>query len=257
MKFQVLGTHSRKFFYDPNLDRSMYRTGNGFGYSFNIDYTTDRHGWFAEATGRTSDYRADAGFTCQTDSNTFFFANRLSTKSNPKAAIIRTSWSQFARYGMDWKGRTQNALIGNNLNFNLQGNMFIYTEFGVQFEKIYEHEFGPNRNLAANRPGAFFGAPTRSATQPYFSVNANKTVNKQLSVYGFVGSIFNSFDYDFGGAKISACEPGVFDISEQPAVSELYRRTVRLSGRSCEQSLSESLCRTAATRPPAAAGNLT
>lgn len=198
MKFQVLGTHSRKFFYDPNLDRSMYRTGNGFGYSFNIDYTTDRHGWFAEATGRTSDYRADAGFTRQTDSNTFFFANRLSTKSNPKAAIIRTSWSQFARYGMDWKGRTQNALIGNNLNFNLQGNMFIYTEFGVQFEKIYEHEFGPNRNLAANRPGAFFGAPTRSATQPYFSVNANKTVNKQLSVYGFVGSIFNSFDYDFG-----------------------------------------------------------
>lgn len=198
MKFQVLGTHSRKFFYDPNLDRSMYRTGNGFGYSFNIDYTTDRHGWFVEATGRTSDYRADAGFTRQTDSNTFFFANRLSTKSNPKAAIIRTSWSQFARYGMDWKGRTQNALIGNNLNFNLQGNMFIYTEFGVQFEKIYEHEFGPNRNLAANRPGAFFGAPTRSATQPYFSVNANKTVNKQLSVYGFVGSIFNSFDYDFG-----------------------------------------------------------
>ena len=198
MKFQVLGTHSRKFFYDPNLDRSKYRTGNGFGYSFNIDYTTDRHGWFAEATGRTSDYRADAGFTRRTDSNTFFFANRLSTKSNPKAAIIRTSWTQFARYGADWKGRTQNALIGNNLNFNLQGNMFVYTEFGVQFEKIYEHEFGPNRNPAANRPGAFFGAPTRSATQPYFSVNANKTVNKQLSVYGFVGSIFNSFDYDFG-----------------------------------------------------------
>ncbi len=198
MNFQVLGTHSRKFFYDPNLDRSKYRTGNGFGYSFNIDYTTDRHGWFMEATGRTSDYRADAGFTRRTDSNTFFFANRLSTKSNPKAAIIRTSWNQFARYGMDWKGRMQTGLVGNNLNINLQGNMFIYTEFGVQFEKIYEHEFGPNRNPAANRPGAFFGAPTRSATQPYFSVNANKTVNKQLSVYGFVGSIFNSFDYDFG-----------------------------------------------------------
>jgi len=30
--FQVLGTHSRKFFYDPNDDSSTYRTGNGLGY---------------------------------------------------------------------------------------------------------------------------------------------------------------------------------------------------------------------------------
>ena len=217
MKFQVLGTHSRKFFYDPNTDRSKYRTGNGFGYSVNVDHTTDRHGWFIEATGRTDDYRADAGFTRRTDSNTFFAANRVSTKSNPKAAIIRASWNQFARYGMDWNGRTQQGLIGNNINLSMQGNMFIYGEFGVQFEKIYENEFGPNRDLAANRPGAFVGAPTRSSTQPYFSINANKTINKQVSIYGFVGSIINSFDYDFGaGPRYPRASPAFTDYLNSP-----------------------------------------
>lgn len=199
MTFQALGTHSRKTFYDPNIDRAAYRTGNGFGYYWSLDYTTDRHGWYAEASGRTGNYRADSGFTRRTDSNTFFFANRVSTKSNPKATLIRLNSNQFARFGMDWKGRMQQGLIGTNFNFNLQGSLFIYTEFGLQFEKIYEHEFGPIRNLATNQQGAFFGGPTRSATQPYFSVNFNKTVSKKLSLYGFVGSIINSFDYDFGG----------------------------------------------------------
>ena len=198
MKFQVLGTHSRKFFYDPTFDRAKYRTGNGFGYSFNIDYTTDRHGWFLEAEGTTADYRTDAGFTSRTDTNSFFFANRVSTKSNPNATIIRANWVQFAKYGLDWKGRTQFGLVGNNVDLSLQGNMSIHAEFGVQYEKIYEHEFGPTRNPANNRLGAFFGDPTRSATQPYVSINANKTVSKQFSIYGFVGSIFNAFDYDFG-----------------------------------------------------------
>lgn len=199
MSFQALGTHSRKFFYDPYADRSTYRTGNGFGYYWSIDYTTDRHGWYAEASGRTGDYRTDAGFTRRTDTNTIFFANRVSTKSDPKAAIIRANWNQFGRFGFDWKGRMQQGLVGNNFNLTLQGSLFIYTEFGLQFEKIYENEFGAVRNAALNRPGAFYGGPTRSSTQPYFSINANKTVNKKLSVYGFVGSIINSFDYDFGG----------------------------------------------------------
>jgi hypothetical protein len=227
MTFQALGTHSRKYFYDPYRNQVDYRTGNGFGYYWNLDYTTDRHGWFAEASGRTRDYRADAGFTKRTDSNTFFFANRFSTKSNPKAKIIRVNWNQFARYGIDWKGRTQQALIGNNLNFNLQGNMFIYTEFGLQFEKIYENEFGPVRNAATGQQGAFYGGPTRSSYQPYFSINANKTVNKKISVYGFVGSIINSMDYDFGaGPKYPRSSQAFISYLQGPQynnyISELY-----------------------------------
>ncbi|MEO8042424.1 MAG: DUF5916 domain-containing protein [Acidobacteriota bacterium] len=191
LEFQVLGTHSRKNFYNSDTDRFEYRTGNGLGYYFNLDYTTDRHGWTFEAIGRSSDYRADSGFTRRTNTNSFFFANRVSTKSDAKAKLIRASWSQFGRYVADWKGKTQEGLIGNNFNLVLQGSLFVNIEAGVGFEKLYKTEF----------PGGFFGAPTRSAYQPYFSVNYNKTVNKKLSVYGFIGSIINAFDFDFGAGN--------------------------------------------------------
>lgn len=226
MNFQVLGTHSRKFFYDPNEDESTYRTGNGFGYLFNLDYTTDLHGWFFEAIGRTGDYRADSGFTRRTDSNAFFFANRVSTKSKPKATLIRANWRQFVRYGADFSGRTQQGLIGTNLNLSFQGNLFLSGEFGLQFEKIYEDEFGPIRN--PNRAGAFVGAPTRSARQPYFSVNFEKTVSKKLYLYGFVGSIINSFDYDFGaGPRFPRASPAFRNYLAGPeylgAINQLYQ----------------------------------
>lgn len=201
MTFQALGTHSRKYFYSPETDDSAYRTGNGFGYYWSMDYTTDRRGWFAEAVGMTGDYRADAGFTRRTNSNRFFFANRVSTKSRPDAAVIRANWNQFVRYGLDWQGRRQQALIGSNVNLSLQGNLFIYAEGGVSSEDIYEDEFGPRRNQRLGRAGAFSGAASRHAVQPYISLNFNKTITKRLSAYGFVGSIFNAFDYDFGGGS--------------------------------------------------------
>ena len=174
MKFQVLGTHSRNIFYSPEQNDFDYRTGNGIGYYWSLDYTTDTHGWFAEASGRTSNYRTDAGFFRRTNTNTVFFANRFSTKSNPKASIIRANWNQFGRFTYDWQGRVQGGFVGNNINLSLQGNLFIYTEGGVQFEKLYEDEFGRIRDPNTNRTNSFFGAPTRSATQPYFSIQCQQ-----------------------------------------------------------------------------------
>jgi len=198
MKFQMLATHSRKNFYDPADDSVSYRTGNGFGYYWSLDYKTELHGWYAEAIGRTSDYRADAGFTRRTDSNTFFFVNRFSTKSKPNNKVIRASFNQFGRYGVDWRGRTQQAMGGGNLNLNLQGSLFILVEGAVSLEKIYEDEFGARRNPLTGQQGAFAGSPSRSALQKIVSANFSKNVSKKLYLYGFVGSIFNSLDYDFG-----------------------------------------------------------
>ena len=214
LAFQVIGTHSLKNFYDPATATVDYRTGNGLGYYFNLDYTTDRHGWFFEAVGRSRNYRADSGFTRRTNTNQFFFYNRFSSKSDPKAFMTRGSWGQFVRYSVDWDGRTQGGLVGNNVNLSLQGSVFVNAETGVIFEKLYESEFG---NTSTGRPGSFFGSPTRSAYQPYFSVNANKTVNKQLSVYGFVGSIFNAFDFDFGaGNRYRRTSPAFRDYLSSP-----------------------------------------
>ena len=195
--FQAVGTHSLKNFYDIGTDSVRYRNGNGFGYLVNADYTKDTHGWFAEIFGRTADYRADSGFTRRTNTNQAFFAYRESTKSKPKAKVIRLNFNQFVRYTFDWAGRTQYALAGANVNAQLQGNLFLYFEAGDQLEHLYETEFRPN---PINGHGsAFFGSPERTAQQPYFSFNINKVINKQLNFYGFVGTVWGAFDYDFGG----------------------------------------------------------
>ncbi|MEO8574837.1 MAG: DUF5916 domain-containing protein, partial [Pyrinomonadaceae bacterium] len=224
LSFQVLGTHSQRPLYDEDAGRTDYRTGNGVGYYLNLDYTTDRRGWFFEAEGRSKNYRAEAGFTRRTNTNSFFFYNRYSSKSEPKARIIRASWAQFARYTVDWDGRIQGGLAGVNTNLSLQGSLFVSAETGVQFEKLYESEFG---NRSTNRPGTFFGAPTRSSYEPYFSVNFNKTVNKKLSLYGFAGSIINAFDFDFGaGSRYPRTSPAFRDYLSSPEynlyVQQLY-----------------------------------
>lgn len=212
MTFQVLGTHSRKNFYSPVSDSVAYKTGNGIGYYWSLDYTKEKFGYFVEASGRSSNYRTDSGFTRRTNTNTVFGATRFSTKSNPKAKLIQINSNQFARYTYDWKGRFQSGFGGVNINAQLQGNTFIYAETGVMREQIYEDEFGAKRNTAIGQTGAFFGAADRSATQPYFSFNINKSFNKRFSAYGFVGSIFNALDFDFGGGgKFDRASPAYLD----------------------------------------------
>ncbi len=194
MTFQVLETYSKKRFNDG------YRVGNGFGYFWNLDHTADTHGWYVEASGRTRDYRADAGFTRRVNSNTIFASNRWSTKSNPKAKLIRADWRQFGRILFDFQGRGQDSLLGTRLNLQMQGNLFVNAEVGTGHERNFAEEFF----------GGFAGASERTAKQFYYSFNFNKTVNKQLSIYGFTGMIFNAFDYDFGAGPRYPRASGAF-----------------------------------------------
>jgi hypothetical protein len=203
MRFQAVHTYTKQNFYSPVTDTVSYRPGNGLGYFWSLDYTKDTHGWYAEASGRTKDYVSDAGFTRRTNTNTAFFAYRESTKSRPKAKVIRWNFNQNVRYQYDWSGRLQSIGGSGNVNWQMQNQLFMSFDTGYAVEKDYEEEFGAKRNgLAAGTPGAIagaiYGAPTRTARQPYFSFNVNKTFNKHLSAYGFVGSIYNSMDYDFG-----------------------------------------------------------
>ncbi|MGB7070463.1 MAG: DUF5916 domain-containing protein [Pyrinomonadaceae bacterium] len=223
MTFQVLGTHSRKYFYDPIEDLNSYRTGNGFGYSLRFDHNTDTHGWSADAIGRSSDYRADAGFTHRTDTNAVSFSNRFSTTSEPEATLIRASWSQFGRYVFDWSGRTQGGLVGNHLHFHFNGNLFVSSEAGLMFERIYEDEFGPARSDSLS--GAFYGDPTRSAAQPYLLVNVNKTVNDKIFLYGSLNTVANAFDYDFGaGNRYPRTSPAFTNYLSGPEFTEYLRQ---------------------------------
>jgi hypothetical protein len=226
MTFQVLGTHTRRNFYDPATDSTRYRNGNGLGFFWSLDYTKDTHGWYAEMFGYSPDYATEAGFTKRTDTNQGFFANRFSTKSKPKDMLIRLNFNQFVRYTFGWDGRTQYWLTGANINAQLQGNLFVYFEVGDQFEKDYEKEFGAKRNnLPLGDPnriaGAFFGAPTRSAYQPYFSSNVNKVFSKKFNAYGSVNMIFGAMDYDFGaGNKFPRVSPAFLAYASTPAYQQ-------------------------------------
>ncbi len=198
-RFQVLGSHSLKNFYDPFEDQSRYRTGNGIAYDFNLDNTGDLKGWTLDLSGKSKDYRADSGFTQRTDTHRVFWGSRLSTKSKPEKTLIRTDWRQGFNVAVDGKGRLQEVFGSSTFGFSLQKNLSVSVETGVGIEKLYEDEFGPARNTEIGRSGAFVGDSFRSAWQPYVSINLNKRINSKLFVYGFVGSIINAHDYDFGG----------------------------------------------------------
>jgi hypothetical protein len=224
-QFQAVLTNSKRCFFEPEFEPTLepvqaqrnreicgggtfgdvtvfgspynrYRIGNGVGYYANVDYTTDRHGFFIEAGGRSRDYRADVGFTRRTNTNFAFFFNRFSTKSRPEAKIIRASWAQYTGVDYDWSGRLQRHNLGTNIQLNLPRSTWFFAEAGTSYEKIYEEEFGLKRS--PTRPlGTFFGAPTRASRIVYASANMNQTFNKQLTYGAFVGFINNAFDYFF------------------------------------------------------------
>ncbi len=234
--FQAVGTTSRRCFFDPEFEPTLepvqaasnrricgggtfggvtvdgspfnqYRTGNGIGYYANIDYTTETHGWFLEAGGRSKDYRADSGFTRRTNTNFLFFFNRLSTKSDSKRKIISTRWTQMGGVDYSWDGRLTSFNSETNLNLSLQKNTYLSASTGVAYEKIFEEEFGLKRS--STRPlGTFLGDPFRSTWQHFISTNFEQSPNKQLSYGFFLGTIKNSFDFFYFDPATGRQNPG-------------------------------------------------
>ncbi len=228
MQFQAVGTTSRRCFFnfdfDPTLDPfqaqrnrdicgsgsinqtnsnrntfNNYRTGNGFAYVWNLDHTEKNRGWFIQVDGRTRYYRADAGFTRRTNTNTVLIAGRLSTEPKPQAKVIRFEFRPFVKANYDWQGRAQNETIGANFGFTFQRNTRLGFETGYSYERIFEEEFGLRRSPI--RSGAFFGASERSTRQQYGSINFNSSPVKKISFGGFIGTINNAYDFDFGGGS--------------------------------------------------------
>jgi hypothetical protein len=222
-QFQVVASHSKRCFFDSEFETSanptqtlsnrqicgggtfgnvtsfgspfnQYRVGNGMGYYVNVDYNTEKHGMFFEAGGRSKFYRADSGFTRQVDTNYAFLFNRFSSKSNPKAFIIRKNWNQSVGVDYDWTGRLQSQSVGTGLNLNLQNNTFLNFSFGNSYEKINEGEFGLKRS--PTRPfGTFLGEPTRATWQQSFSANINQSPTKRFNYGVFLGMVRNAYDF--------------------------------------------------------------
>ncbi len=198
-EFQVLGTNSRRSFYDPDLNQNQYRTGNGFGYRYYIQ-RTDRN-LFMEAfgSGRTRDYRADVGFTSRTDTNNAGTFVQYQTDRDAKKTIIFKRLFNNSQITYDWVGRSQGAQSNTQGMLAFQKQIFIGGGFEYGYERVFEHEFGARRTAARPTQGAFFGnSPERSAhrKEVYGFIEASPA--KQWFVLFVLSQNFGSLDYDFG-----------------------------------------------------------
>jgi hypothetical protein len=206
-EFQVVGTNSRRNFYDPNLDWSLYRTGNGFGYRVYLE-RSDRNLYMNYlAFGRTRDYRADVGFTPRADTNYIGSFIRYETERDAERRIIFKRISNESNANSDWRGRVQKWKSNTQGMIALQRQTFVVVGLEFGYERVFEHEFGARRS--ATRQGAFFG-------------ESSERSSNQKEVYGFIetspikqifGSLVLSYskgnlDYDLGaGPKYPRVSP--------------------------------------------------
>ncbi|MDQ3713044.1 MAG: carbohydrate binding family 9 domain-containing protein [Acidobacteriota bacterium] len=199
-EFQILGTHSRRFFYDPDLNRTLYRSGNGFGYSYSIE-RSDRNLFITlNGVGRTRDYRADVGFTPRTDTNQHRSFVQYQTDRDTKKKIIFKRLNNDSVVSFDWRGRTQNWQSNTQGMLALQRQTFVGTGVEFGYERVFESEFGANRS--ANRRGAFFSDDSeRSAHKREFYGFIETSPNKQIFALLVLSHTWGQLDYDLGAGR--------------------------------------------------------
>lgn len=198
--FQVLGTHTRQFFYDLEQDRNIYRTGNAFGYSAVLQRNTRNFTYLFSSVGRTGDYRALVGFTRRVNTNNTELSIRYESDPNPKRTL--TSWGYGAAQQLqyDWQGRSQSSGSSARAFVNLSQQTFFQVGYTRGYERLIEEEFGVQRTLT--REGEFAGPDSeRSARNHNFFFEAGSTPSEKFSFYAYASYIKGAFDLDFGAGQ--------------------------------------------------------
>jgi hypothetical protein len=197
---QLVGTTSRNFFYDPDLDKNIYRTGNGFAYTGQYDVSGRNWGWQLYGEGFTRDYRADVGFFGRQNTNFNSVFVRYNTDPKPKARIINTHYHNFSWIGYDFQGRIQNWESEFYVEWRLHRNSWFSLGWEPAYERILEEEFGPKRT--ATRQGAFYGEDDeRSVQKNHFFIAGGSQFNKKIQFNGRAVWRLNHLDLDFGGGR--------------------------------------------------------
>src|SRR5256714_3723883 len=189
-RFQVLGSTSRRCFFEPALDahrpgpsdgcfggydpapgnptrpsstNNYYRAGNGLAYRW--QYNRDgRHFYYgANGNGQTQDYRADLGFTRRLNTNFEGGYLGYSSEQKPKAKLINWNFNDNFGTNFNWQGLSQNFYHETSMNLNFQHNTNLGFAVDTGYERLFEEEFGLKRTTA--HAGAFFRSPERSTNQ--------------------------------------------------------------------------------------------
>jgi hypothetical protein len=215
LDFQLLGTHARRFFYEPELDKDVYRTGKAFAYSASYDISGRNWGATLLGEGYTKDYRAELGFNSRTNTNFHGFDLRYFTDPNEKKKLVSWGVESFHHLDYDFQGRLQIWESDATVFWNFQNNKNFWLAYRRGHERLIEEEFGAKRT--ATQQGIFFDSSERATDKQHFVA----FFSTQQKKYG--GNIktayrMGTFDFDFGGGrKFPRVSPGFFLAREAEA----------------------------------------
>jgi hypothetical protein len=233
--FQLLGTTSRNFFFDPDDGRTRYRTGNGFGYMGNYNVSGRNWGWELYGEGFTRDYRADVGFFQRTNSNFNSFFLRYNSDPNPKKKIISYHVHTFNHVDYDWQGRLYIWESENLVELQLPRNSWAGVWWEPAYERLFEHEFGPTREAQPCNPFSqctFFGPNNeRSSNKQHLSFYAGSNYSKKIQLNGQVTNRWGHFDLDFGsGEKYPRVSPAALLLGQKAPLDPGRGKLLQLNG---------------------------
>jgi hypothetical protein len=230
--FQVLGTTSRRFFFEPDQGENIYRTGNAFAYFARYDVNGRNFGWNYDGRGFTKDYRADVGFTRRTNNNRHGLFVYYNTDQKPKATLIREHFHVLPEIQFDWQGRIQSwgQEFQTELTFKNQTNFGLGVS--LNYERIFEEEFGTTRQASPLRCfsaaqlqadptlhcGFAGGDSERSTRRNNIYTYGSTTPSKKYSLSYFTIYNWGAFDFDFGaGPRFPRVSPAaLFDPGNAP-----------------------------------------
>jgi hypothetical protein len=208
LDFQVLGTTSRRRFFDADLGRGTYRTGNALGYSVRYEKAGRNFGYHFDGSGFSRYYLADVGFTRRTNSNREALTAYYQSTPRHDAKLIQWRLASAAITDFDWQGRQQGWSFEPQLELSFRRQIRLLAGVINGYERLFEEEFGAKRT--ASRAGAFAGDdPERSANFRSFYGLVDATPSKKYSAFLSVVASRGVFDLDFGaGPRFPRVSPG-------------------------------------------------
>jgi len=204
--FQVLGSTSRRYFYDADLNRNVYRTGNGLAYFLQLQRNTRHFNASLTGKGYTADYRANVGFVSQTNTNPWDLLVSYNSEPKQDAALISWTVASASRAQFDWQGRMRYAFESIRTQFNFKRQTYLKTDIYSDYQRLFEDEFGARRT--ASQPGAFFGASERSTVYKGLTVEVGTSPSKKYAAVISIDNSWRAFDFDLGaGPKFPRVSP--------------------------------------------------
>lgn len=196
LSFQVLGTASRRQFYDPVLDQTVFRAGEGLAYFARLERNTRRVNASLMGRGYSPDYRADVGFTTQTNTNPWDLNVIYNSAPRENSRLISWSVTSSTRTQFTWQARMQYAFQAWRTQFNFKKQTYLKADAYTDYQRLFEEEYGPKRT--AIRRGAFVAGPERSTVWKGYTLEVGTLPSKQYTAVVTLDQSWKSFDYDLG-----------------------------------------------------------